>query len=64
MYVCTQVDALQEIAVAAEAVVKNKVEEAAAAIDPENDAKENPPKRVKLEVPEVASKSTTLAFRS
>ena len=60
MYVCTQVDALQEIAVAAEAVVKNKVEEAAAAIDPENDAKENPPKRVKLEiVPEVASKSTT-----
>ena len=60
MYVCTQVDALQEIAVAAEAVVKNEVEEAAAAIDPENDAKENPPKRVKLEiVPEVASKSTT-----
>ena len=60
MYVCTQVDALQEIAVAAEAVVKSEVGEAAAAIDPENDAKENPPKRVKLEiVPEVASKSTT-----
>ena len=39
MYVCTQVDALQEIAVAAEAVVKHEVEEAAAAIDPENDAK-------------------------
>ena len=60
MYVCTQVDAFQEIAVAAETVVKNEDGEAAAAFDPETDAKENSPKRVKLEVvPEVPQKSTT-----
>ena len=60
MDVCTQVDAFQEIAVAAEIVVKNEVGEAAAAFDPETDAKENRPKRVKLEiVPEVPQNSTT-----
>ena len=59
MYVCTQVDKFQEIAGAAETVVKEEDGEAAAAFDPA-DAKENAPKRVKLEaVPEVVHKSTT-----